>query len=279
MQAFLRPRPLTSLLALLLVLTAALTQAASAQTPTQPAPAVQLTPYTTPDQTASAGVPSGWKAEGSQTTITLTGPQNESIILGRVYIARNAAFQAGQKPGGPADLAMPYNAPLGQKLIMIYQQGYALAGKPLPQIAFTSATPLQVPAILGQCGRFVASLNGGGDPAKIMGIFCSFPNDSNGFSKNFLLVAQAPAANAAQEAPIAQAVFSSYRIPQAMLAKKLAPVTLPPPPSSGPGAGMSSTLWGLQQSNIMATCMDEGVIREYGPRQLPRECGGLAPNP
>ena len=63
-----------------------------------------------------------------------------------------------------------------------------------------------------------------------------------------------------------------------MLARKLAPVTAPPPPPSA-GPGISSTLWAQQQSNIMATCFDEGVIREYGPRQLPHECGGLAPNP
>jgi hypothetical protein len=241
--------------------------------------AIQLQPYTTPDGSASAGVPAGWKAEGSQSTITLTGPQGESILLGRVYIARNGTFQAGQRGTNGADLTMPYNAPLTQKLIMIYQQGGALSGKPAPQITFTSAAPLQVPAILGQCGRFVANLIGPAQPAKIMGIFCSFPVDSAGAFKNFILVAQAPATSAAQEAPIAQAVFSSYRIPQAMLAKKLAPVTAPPPPASGPGAGMSSALYGMQQANIMATCMDEGVIREYGPRQLPQECGGLAPNP
>jgi hypothetical protein len=265
-----------ALFALLLGLPAA----ALAQNSAAPAASsVQLTPYTTPDQTASAGVPSGWNATGSQTIITLTGPQNETILLGRVYIARNGAFQAGQKGANGADLTMPYNAPLTQKLIMIYQQGAALSGQPAPQITFTSAAPLQVPAILGQCGRFVASLAGGKEPDKIMGTFCSFPVDSAGAFKNFIVVAQAPATSAVQEAPIAQAVFSSYRIPQAMLARKLAPVTAPPPPKTGAGAGMNSALWGLQQSNIMATCMDEGVIRQYGPRQLPQECGGLAPNP
>jgi hypothetical protein len=251
----------------------------AAQTQTTPAASVQLTPYTTPDQTASAGVPSGWKATGSETVITMTGPESETIGLGRVFIARNGAFQAGQKGTNGADLTMPYNAPLTQKLIMVYQQGAALSGQSAPQMTFTSATPLQVPAILGQCGRFVANLIGPPQPAKIMGLFCSFPVDTAGAFKNFIMVAQAPATTAAQEAPIAQAVFASYKIPQAMLAKKLAPVTLPPPPQTGLGAGMSSALWGLQQSNIMATCMDEGVIREYGPRQLPQECGGEAPNP
>lgn len=255
-------------------------QVASGQTAPAPASSVQLTPYTTPDNTASAGVPPGWKVlSGSESVITMTGPQGESINLGRVIIARNGAFQPGQKPAAPADLNMPYNAPLTQKLIMVYQQGAALSGQPAPQITFSSATPLQVPAVLGQCGRFVADdTPSGAEPSKIMGIFCSFPIDSAGAFKNFILVAKAPAAIAAQEAPIARAVFSSYRIPRPMLARKLAPVTAPPPPPSA-GPGMSSTLWGEQQADIMATCMDEGVIREYGPHQLPRECGGYAPNP
>ena len=247
---------------------------------TPAANSIQLTPYTTPDKAASAGVPSGWKAEGSQTTITLTGPQDESIGLGRAYIARNGAFRAGQKGTNGADLVMPYNAPLTQKLIMVYQQAYALAGQPLPQITFTSATPMQVPAILGQCGRFVANLTDSKQPAKIMGIFCSLPVDSAGFFKNVLLVAQAPAAVAAQDAPIAQAVFASYRIPQTMLARKLAPVTAPLPVMVPGGApGMSSGAYALQQSDISATCFDEGVIRGYSNRQLPQECGGEAPNP
>jgi len=245
------------------------------------ASAIQLQPYTTPDQSAAAGVPSGWKAVGSQSTITLTGPQDESIILGRVYIARNGTFQAGQKGTNGADITMPYNAPLTQKLIMIYEQGGALSGKPAPQITFTSATPIQVPAILGQCGRFVANLIGPAQPAKIMGIFCSFPVDSAGAFKNFIMVAQAPAPAAAQEAPIAQAVFSSYRIPQAMLAKKLAPVTAPPPamPKVGAMPGASPVTIPGAGGDVSATCFDLGVIRALPPRQLPQECGGEAPNP
>jgi hypothetical protein len=80
----------------------------------QTAPAadsIQLTPYTTPYKSVSAGVPSGWKAEGSQTTINLTGPQDESIILGHAYIAPNGTFQAGQKgptvPTSPCRTTLP----------------------------------------------------------------------------------------------------------------------------------------------------------------------------
>jgi hypothetical protein len=42
---------------------------------------------------------------------------------------------------------------------------------------------------------------------------------------------------------------------------------------------MSSGNYALQQSDISATCFDEGVIRGYSNRQLPQECGGYAPNP
>jgi hypothetical protein len=133
-----------------------------------------------------------------------------------------------------------------------------------------------LPAALGQCGRFVASTTMPQGPIKLMGAFCSLPLDSGGTYKNILVMAQAPAASAAQEAPIAQAVFSSYRVPTAMLEKKVAPFSLPPMPAGG-GAG--SILPGIQSANTFATCFDESVIRQYGPNQLPQECGGRAPNP
>jgi hypothetical protein len=258
------------------MLSGALTAAVCQTSPTSSA--VQLATWTTPDNSASVGVPSGWKAEGAQSAITLTGPQGERILLGHAWIAHNGAFQPGQKGAGGADLSMPYNAPLTQKLTMVYQQGYALTGQPDQQITFTSTALIKVPAILGQCGRFAASLGAAQPQQKMMGIFCSFPLDSGGMFKNLGLIAQAPAAIADQEASLAQAVISSYRVPQSILAKILAPVIAPmPPPSAGPG--VSSAVWSMQQSDIMATCFDEGVIRQYGPWQLPEECGGYAPNP
>jgi hypothetical protein len=119
--------------------------AASATTPAA-TPAPQLKPYTTPDQSASAGVPSGWQVtKGQQTVITMTGPQGEILSLGNTFIAKNAPFQLGQRGSNGVDLTMPYTAPLQQKLIMILQQNAAIAGKPSPQVTFTSATPISYP--------------------------------------------------------------------------------------------------------------------------------------
>ncbi|HEX4311705.1 MAG TPA: hypothetical protein VHZ25_16860 [Acidobacteriaceae bacterium] len=254
----------------------ALASGAHAQTSGTPAPSIQLTPYTTPDKTAAAGVPSGWKVTmGTLTVIEMTGPKGETIYLGNAFIARNGTFQAGQKPAGGADLSMPYTASLAQKLTMILDQNAAIAGKPTPQIALTSATPLQVPAILGQCGRFVANISGTSQgPAKIMGALCSLPLDSAGTYKNIMLMASAPVAVAAQDAPVATAVFASYKIPNKMLAMKLAPYAAPPSKRAAPSSPSTFPL----QDDTSAECFDLIVLRETPNRQLPQKCGGLAPN-
>ena len=274
MQACLRPRPLTPLL----LLCAALASAALAQTSAKPAGSVQLTSYTTPDKTAAAGVPSGWKVtQGMLTVIEMTGPKGETIDLGNAFIARNATFQAGQKPAAGIDLSMPYTATLAQKLAMILDQNAAIAGKPAPQITLTSATPLQVPAILGQCGRFVANISGTAQgPAKIMGALCSLPLDSAGIYKNIIVIASAPVAVAAQDAPVASAVFASYKIPGKMLAMKLAPYT--PAPVARPVPGAPSVPGISSQADTSAECFDLIILRETPNRQLPKKCGGLAPN-
>jgi hypothetical protein len=116
-----------------------------------------------------------------------------------------------------------------------------------------------------------------------MAVYCSFPVDSGGAYKNVMLLAQAPADVAAQSAPIAQAIFQSYRIPPAMLQKKLAPFYAPPPPmparAGGGGGGMnSSTILGEMGADNAANCFDLGVLRETPKYDLPRSCGGLRPD-
>ena len=256
---------------------------ASQPVPAAAAPAISLTPYTASDQSASAGVPSGWKVtSASNTLIQMSSPQGVAVSLGNTVIARNAAFQPGQKPAIGIDLSMPYSATLAQKLTMILQQSAASSGKPSPQITIDTTTPLQIPATVAQCARFVADLNG--QPAmKLLAVFCSLPVDSGGVYKNIMLVAQAPAATAAQAAPIAQAVFQSYRIPTAWLQKKLAPFTAPPAASPAATAAEiaainRATMASQAAVSNSANCFDLTVLRETPTYQLPRSCGGTAPN-
>ena len=124
---------------------------------------------------------------------------------------------------------MPYSANLAQKLTMILEHGAAASGRPDTKFTITSATPLKLPPTLGQCGRFVANAIDSQGQTSLMGAICSLPLDSGGIFKNIMLLAQAPAAVAAKDAPIASAVFASYRVSIPMLQKKLAPFTAPPP--------------------------------------------------
>jgi hypothetical protein len=255
--------------------------ASATKAPATPAP--QLKPYTAPDQSASVGVPSGWQVtNGQQTVITMTGPQGERLSLGNTVIAKNAPFQLGQRGSNGVDMTMPYTAPLQQKLIMILQQNAAIAGKPIPQITFTSATAIQLPPALGQCGRFVANIIGQQGPNKAMGAFCSLPLDSGGTYKNIIILATAPEAVAAQSAPTAQAIIQSYRIPATWLQRKLAPNTLPPAPAVNPnalaGAINKSTALSMAGADNSANCFDLSVLRETPTYQLPRSCGGTKPD-
>jgi hypothetical protein len=255
-------------------------------------PAVQLQPFTASDQSASAGVPAGWKVtQSGQTVIQMSGPQGETVFLGNTMVAKNAAFQLGQKGPNGSDLSMPYATALAQKFTDIIQQGAALQGQPAPQVTIASNTPIQFPAQYGQCARLVASATSAQGQNKIMAAVCSLAPDANGFYKNMMLMAIAPAATAAQSAPTASAIFQSYRIPAAWLQKKLGPFSLPAPapataagggksPSGGkaPGGSAGSIVGGEQSADIMSTCFDLEVLRSTPNNKLPKECGGTAAN-
>ena len=257
-------------------------QQATKPAATAASPAVQLQPYTASDQSASASVPSGWQVKsGAETVIQMTGPQGETVALGNTLVAQNGAFQPGQRPSNGIDLSMPYTATLPQKLTMILQQNAAAAGKPAVQVTLDSATPLQLPPAIGQCGRFVADLSGQQGPMKLMAVFCSLPLDSGGHYKNIMLLALAPPATAAQSAPTAQVIFQSYRIPATWLQKKLAPFTAPPPPAATAAAAAMinrSTMLGVAGADNSANCFDLGVLRETPKYDLPRSCGGTKPD-
>jgi hypothetical protein len=281
-------RPLLAAAVAPLVLLSLLSITAVSQSPKPAAPAaapaVPLQPYTASDQSASAGVPSGWKVtSGAQTVIQMSSPQGVAVSLGNTVIARNSAFQLGQKPANGIDYSMPYTATLAQKLTMALQQSAASSGKPAPQVTIDSTTPFQLPAAVGQCARFVADLTGQQGPIKLLAVFCSLPLDSGGVYKNIMLAAQAPTATAAQAAPIAQAVFQSYRIPTAWLQKKLAPFTAPPAASAAATAAEAAainkqTLAGMAAANNSANCFDLSVLRQTPTYLLPRSCGGTKPN-
>jgi hypothetical protein len=251
------------------------------------APPVQLQPYTAQDQSVSAGVPSGWKViSAAGGSINMAGPKGETINFGDVFLAHNGPFQLGQKGPGAALMTMPFSAKLSDKLVMFLQQEESLNGQPVAQIQFTYATPLQVPATMGQCGMFAINFSGTATPTKGMGIFCSLPPDTAQLFKIVLLMGTAPAAIAAQTVPTVAAVYNSYKIAPGWVQKMLSPYTLPS--SAAPGQGGASAAETQMFLRSMAnnqraidhgfTCADANILGNGSNWETPRECGGWAPN-
>jgi hypothetical protein len=240
-----------------------------------------LQTYTAQDQSASAGVPDGWKVYGAaQTNIEMTGPQGEIINLGQALIAHNGAFQLGQTGPDGSNMSMPYSAKLSDKLTMFLQQRAKLNGNPVPQVKFLYAAPLQSLPAGFQCGVFVVALSGIPTPADALGIFCSLPEDRLQFYKNFLIIGSAPTALAAKDAPTVAAVIKSYKIPSAWLQKKFALFTAPasasPDQGSGSPAEVQMYLNAMENQQAVidhgATCVDAGIMGPSNYRTA-AECG------
>ena len=259
-------------------------QGTPSNAPAAPAPPpVQLQTYTASDQSASAGMPAGWKVVGaSQTNIILSGPQGEVIDLGEGFIAHDGPFQLGKTGPDGSNMSMPYSAKLTDKLIMALQQRAALNGNPIPQIKFTYAAPLQSMPAGFQCGVFVIAVSGTATPGDALGIFCSLPEDRLQFFKSFLIIGSAPTAIAPKDAPTVAAVIKSYKVPSAWLQKKFALFTAPASPvlDQGPGdpAEIQMYLNAMQQQqNVIdhgASCVDAGLV---GPSSFGQavSCGYL----
>jgi hypothetical protein len=261
---------------------------AQAKPSTAPAAApVPLQPYTAQDRSVSAGVPQGWKVVSAVGgSLNLAGPQGESINFGDVFVAHDGPFQLGQRGPGAAVMSMPASARLSDKLVMFLQQQWSLAGKPVAQVKFIYATPLQVPANIGQCGMFAVAFSGIAVPAEGMGVFCSLPPDTAQMYKLVLVLGTAPAALASQTAPTVEAVYNSYKIAPGWVQRMLAPMTAPP--SASPSQMASSAAETQMYLNAMAnqqrvidhgfTCANANILGDGSNWETPRECGGWAPN-
>ena len=208
---------------------------ARAQATSPAAAPIQLQPYTAPDKSASAGVPSGWQVTSAgRGAIAMAGPQGEAVNV-EVIVAHDGPFQLGQRGPNGVDLTMPSSARLSDKLFMVLEQQAALLGMPVPQLRYLYAAPIQMPSGMGQCGMFAISAAGGANPGDGMGIFCSFAGSSARYFKSFLMYGTAPAAIAAQTVPTVEAVFKSYKLAPGWTQMILSPYTSANSTNPGPG--------------------------------------------
>jgi hypothetical protein len=228
-----------------------------------------LTTKTTTDETASVGIPAGWKfVKGSNGFVYVTGPHDERINLGVIVIGKNA--NAGSDLGGEVAFALPFSASSSDKFSAILQAGAAKQGQPAPQITFASATRTRLP----MCSFFVGGLTGGLGSRKFEAVLCSLAPDYLGLYKNIVFLAQVPTSLAMQDRPIVQKIVQSYRVTPTMFKKMLAPYTpTPPAPVGAPAFGGMAPY----QDPTNSDCFDYNVIRESPPWEMPMHCGGYQP--
>jgi hypothetical protein len=262
------------------------TQAKPSASASAAAPSIPLQPYTAQDQSVSAGVPSGWKVlNAAGGSINMAGPQGETINFGDVFLAHEGTFQLGQRGPGAALMNVPSSAKLSDKLVMLLQQEQSLAGKPVAQIKFIYAAPLQVPAAAGQCGVFAVAMSSSAAPAEGMGVLCALSPDSAQLSKLVLLLGTAPTAIATQTVPTVEAVYNSYKIAPGWAQKMLSPYT---PAPAAAGSGVNTAAETQMYLNAMAqqqrvidhgfTCANANILGDGSNWETPRECGGWAPD-
>lgn len=255
--------------------------AAQAGTPAASAPAPRLTPYTTPDKTASAGVPPGWKVtQGAQSVIRMTGPNGEIVGLGVGVLVKDGPYQAAKPGSAPIWLAIPNSTPLAQKFTMTMQA--INPGVSLNQQILSSA-PVPISKNIADCVRLAGSVNLPSGPAKFESGFCSLPVDTKGIYKLIWKTASLPNNLVAQERAIAEAVLLSYSVPQAVLRDILSPhdPVAPAPQASGSsGASANAQTAAILQATANAQrvsdqqfqCFDLGVLREVPDWKLPAYC-------
>jgi hypothetical protein len=244
----------------------------NATPPAGGATAAQLTTYTAPDQSASAGVPAGWKVtKGAFGVIQMSGPNGEAISMGNGIFVKDGPYRPGQKANGLIEMSMPNQATVAQKYAMLWQHAAEAVGGPNPNVVVVSAKPIALGKI-AQCGIFLGSMTNAQGPQKFESRFCSLAPDTNGFYKLFWMNANIPANLATQERATAEAVLSSYKISTDTLKVLLKPLTPPIPPPSAVQGGMSSEMWAQRMQDQSSTCMDLGVIREEPAWKLPSYC-------
>jgi len=202
------------------------------------ASAAPLQKVTLPDNTASVGVPAGWKVDPGCAggTISLTGPHGEVIDLSLGLTAvdpTNRFVQQSQRSGSRNAfqgkfISYPSNVDLAKAFPEIFDQIRRMAGAPgSANIQITHAE--QIPAQQGQrCVHISGHSNPNGQGSnEIDSLLCATPPGPDGMYGFTLFHSAIPVAYADQERATALAIIASFQQNKTLLQAKVTAATAP----------------------------------------------------
>jgi hypothetical protein len=201
-------------------------QASGPATGVGSAPPAALHRVVAPDNSASVGIPDGWKVQGNGGTMLVTGPNGEAAALnmarGAVDPNRPGQRQLqryGNRPNNPGQIVYPSNVDLTRAVPDIFQQFWRATGSNV-QVQFAHIE--QVPGPPGQCCVHVTGhFNFVGTPVeKMNSLLCtSAPSPMGNYGVSVFHTA-VPLPFADKERATMGAILSSFEVNQAVVARE-----------------------------------------------------------
>jgi hypothetical protein len=189
------------------------------------APAQPLHPYTLPDNSASVGLPQGWKVAPQMSgmgTIVASGPDNETAELGIAFLAmdtNNPAVQRtlqqlrmGQLRNTSYATAnyVPYGGDLAKTFVYLLQAMRKKANLPAATYNFTSATPTGNGRVRCEKLSGTSDFQDGTGAKEMNAVFCAQPPGPEGTWLSSAYMTTVSAAAAPKSRATLAAVMQSF---------------------------------------------------------------------
>ncbi len=202
--------------------------------------AAALHQATLPDNSASVGLPDGWRIsqESGGGTIIAEGPNGEKAALGFPLLAMNSADPrvqqtmrfaegAGRNTSYARALYYPYGGDPARAYVELIQLFRQRHGAPPGNFQIASAQPMNTPG--SRCTHLTGTLDlqDGAGPQALETIFCTGPLSPMGQYMNLIYSVSVPAARAAAEQATAQAILASFSLNQAVVSAEARTVAAP----------------------------------------------------
>lgn len=208
----------------------------------QTSAAAPLQTYTLPDNSASVGLPAGWKVMPSSGmgTIMATGPNSEAVALGYPYLASDTNNPAVQKTmatlrnGGLRNTAYaralyyPYGGDLGKTFVDLLQMQRRNTGQGAVTIKISTETPVRFPAPY-HCAQLLGQIDAqdGKGIREMNTVFCSAPPGRFGGFMNVAYHTAVPIAFADKNRATMGAILASFTPNEAVVQRQAGAVAAP----------------------------------------------------